>query len=211
MLEDKIRATDWEATNEAIEEQIARESYLEWLHENELRLRKKKHSATSTQTKFNDDESPNVSSPKGFSPRSTAKSPSIDRDIQSPKRYDGQSSKSNCASHSRSMEKQKDFVQSPPRATLGNVVKMSEYSCSAITHSITWHYLEPSLYDCDEDDEDVLARVLAQSQAEYLESLKSANAASKSAATSTNGTTSETATTLGDYISTLPSTSNYRS
>eukprot|EP00064_Thunnus_orientalis_P011483 superscaffoldBa00001660_g11514 len=28
MLEDKKRATDWEATNEAIEEQVARESYL---------------------------------------------------------------------------------------------------------------------------------------------------------------------------------------
>merc|ERR1719400_2910949 len=31
MLEDKIKATDWEATNEAIEEQVARESYLQWL------------------------------------------------------------------------------------------------------------------------------------------------------------------------------------
>ena len=37
MLEDKIRATDWEATNEAIEEQVARESYLQWLRDNERR------------------------------------------------------------------------------------------------------------------------------------------------------------------------------
>jgi len=37
MLEDKIRATDWEATNEAIEEQVARESYLAWLRDNEKR------------------------------------------------------------------------------------------------------------------------------------------------------------------------------
>lgn len=37
MLEDKIKATDWEATNEAIEEQIARESYLQWLRDNEMR------------------------------------------------------------------------------------------------------------------------------------------------------------------------------
>ncbi|CAM9954924.1 unnamed protein product [Lampetra planeri] len=35
MLEDKKRATDWEATNEAIEEQVARESYLQWLREHE--------------------------------------------------------------------------------------------------------------------------------------------------------------------------------
>lgn len=39
MLEDKIRATDWEATSEALEEQVARESYLEWLRENERRRR----------------------------------------------------------------------------------------------------------------------------------------------------------------------------
>uniref|UniRef100_A0A182QA84 ubiquitinyl hydrolase 1 n=1 Tax=Anopheles farauti TaxID=69004 RepID=A0A182QA84_9DIPT len=30
MLEDKLKTTDWEATNEAIEEQIARESYAQW-------------------------------------------------------------------------------------------------------------------------------------------------------------------------------------
>ncbi|XP_065314191.1 uncharacterized protein LOC135923397 isoform X2 [Gordionus sp. m RMFG-2023] len=31
MLKDKIAATDWEATNQIIEEQVARESYLQWL------------------------------------------------------------------------------------------------------------------------------------------------------------------------------------
>lgn len=36
-MEDKLRATDWEATNEAIEEQVARESYLQWLRDNEQR------------------------------------------------------------------------------------------------------------------------------------------------------------------------------
>ena len=47
MLEDKIKATDWEATNEAIEEQVARESYLQWLRDNEMR---KARSATCTST-----------------------------------------------------------------------------------------------------------------------------------------------------------------
>lgn len=37
MLEDKIRATDFEATSEAIEEQVAHESYLQWLRENDQR------------------------------------------------------------------------------------------------------------------------------------------------------------------------------
>lgn len=40
MLQDKLRATDWEATYEAMEEAVARESYLEWLKENERRSRK---------------------------------------------------------------------------------------------------------------------------------------------------------------------------
>ena len=35
MIEDKIKATDWEATNEAIEEQVARDSYLQWLADQE--------------------------------------------------------------------------------------------------------------------------------------------------------------------------------
>ncbi|KAH8031876.1 hypothetical protein HPB51_021065 [Rhipicephalus microplus] len=48
MLEDKLRATDWEATSEALEEQVARESYLHWLRENEMRTRKKTRSATAT-------------------------------------------------------------------------------------------------------------------------------------------------------------------
>lgn len=49
MLEDKLLATDWEATNEAIEEQVARESYLEWLRENENRLHKKFKKSSSPQ------------------------------------------------------------------------------------------------------------------------------------------------------------------
>lgn len=48
MLEDKVKATDWEATNEAIEEQVARESYLDWLRENERRSRQQRGGATSS-------------------------------------------------------------------------------------------------------------------------------------------------------------------
>ena len=47
MLEDKLRATDWEATNEAMEEAVARESYLEWLKDCEKRSR-----GTRTVVKF---------------------------------------------------------------------------------------------------------------------------------------------------------------
>ena len=37
MMDDKMKATDWEATNEEIMELIARESYLQWLKDNEKR------------------------------------------------------------------------------------------------------------------------------------------------------------------------------
>ena len=37
MLDDKLKATDWEATNEEIMELVARESYLQWLKDNEKR------------------------------------------------------------------------------------------------------------------------------------------------------------------------------
>jgi hypothetical protein len=35
MLEDKLRETDWEVTQETIEEQVARESYMQWLRDQE--------------------------------------------------------------------------------------------------------------------------------------------------------------------------------
>lgn len=37
MMDDKMKATDWEATNEEIMELVARESYLQWLKDNEKR------------------------------------------------------------------------------------------------------------------------------------------------------------------------------
>ena len=40
MLEDKLRETDWEVTQESIEEQVARESYLQWLNDNEKRAQR---------------------------------------------------------------------------------------------------------------------------------------------------------------------------
>uniref|UniRef100_A0A915K4L6 ubiquitinyl hydrolase 1 n=1 Tax=Romanomermis culicivorax TaxID=13658 RepID=A0A915K4L6_ROMCU len=39
MLKDKLMATDWEATDEQIQEQIARESYLEWIRTQEKRMK----------------------------------------------------------------------------------------------------------------------------------------------------------------------------
>ena len=59
MLEDKMKATDWEATSEAIEEQVARESYLDWLRENERRTRQQRPASAPTSTEL---RSPRTSS-----------------------------------------------------------------------------------------------------------------------------------------------------
>lgn len=45
MFEDKLKTTDWEATNEAIEEQIARESYIQWYRDNRSTQSHHPHSA----------------------------------------------------------------------------------------------------------------------------------------------------------------------
>ena len=46
MLEDKKRSSDWEATYDAIEEAVARESYLTWLRENEKRTLPERHAGS---------------------------------------------------------------------------------------------------------------------------------------------------------------------
>lgn len=47
-MENKLKATDWDATSEAIEEQIARESYLQWCRENMQRSHAYSTSAASS-------------------------------------------------------------------------------------------------------------------------------------------------------------------
>jgi OTU domain-containing protein 5 len=100
MLEDKMKMTDWEATNEAIEEQIARESYVQWLRDNERRVSKTKKmkftatatvtttsiSSTSSGSASNDEpikNSPKLS-PKQPSPRLSPKAGSSGTNSSSP-------------------------------------------------------------------------------------------------------------------------------
>ena len=47
MLEDKLRETDWELTQDTIEEQVARESYLQWLKDQEKYGKMSKTSVSS--------------------------------------------------------------------------------------------------------------------------------------------------------------------
>ncbi|XP_014249400.1 OTU domain-containing protein 5 [Cimex lectularius] len=68
MLEDKLRATDWEATNEAIEEQVARDSYLQYLRDNEKREKSMEMGTSSTAVDRNSPK-PQSSNPEEPNPR----------------------------------------------------------------------------------------------------------------------------------------------
>ncbi|XP_071439005.1 OTU domain-containing protein 5-B [Hetaerina americana] len=48
MLEDKLMATDWEATDEVLTEQAARESYIQWLKDNEKRHKTMQRASAAT-------------------------------------------------------------------------------------------------------------------------------------------------------------------
>ena len=96
MLEDKMKLTDWEATNEAIEEQIARESYVQWLRDNERRVSKNKKfkftatatatTTTTTSTAVSSCSTSTEEIPKSTSPRSSPRqSPKQASPRQSPK------------------------------------------------------------------------------------------------------------------------------
>lgn len=86
MLEDKVKATDWEATNEAIEEQVARESYLDWLRENERRSRQQQRSGHSATTSSNACElrSPRTTATTSSSARNSPKPSFVEHQRKSP-------------------------------------------------------------------------------------------------------------------------------
>ena len=151
MLKDKIRATDWEATNEEIEEQIARESYMEWLQlqENQLRI-KKKPTASATYTKYVEDENSNVS-PKSYSPRATysSKSPQHDRSLRSPLRCNSneggvesekqqhlqhQKPSTSSASSRFDIDEAASFLRDVPPSALGKCTTCQDCSVSSIIY-----------------------------------------------------------------------------
>uniref|UniRef100_A0A3B4E3F8 ubiquitinyl hydrolase 1 n=1 Tax=Pygocentrus nattereri TaxID=42514 RepID=A0A3B4E3F8_PYGNA len=173
MLEDKKRATDWEATNEAIEEQVARESYLQWLQDQEKGRQPRKASATcssataATSSCLEDwSRSPrqrsSASSPEHPGPalpENPAKSPSsAGATLMLPKPPSpcapGPSGQA-CIAQDRSPPS--SLVSLYP--SLGYRTIMQEMSPTAF--GLT-----------DWEDDDILASVLAVSQQEYLDSMK---------------------------------------
>uniref|UniRef100_A0A672HYH2 ubiquitinyl hydrolase 1 n=1 Tax=Salarias fasciatus TaxID=181472 RepID=A0A672HYH2_SALFA len=159
MLEDKKRATDWEATNEAIEEQVARESYLQWLQDQEKQARQpRKASATCS------------------SATAAASSGLDDWSARSPRQRDSDPSHSDLTSAPSTNNK----PPSPAGAAL--ILSKPPSPCAPGPSNQSRHHLEyraimqemsPTAFGLtDWEDDEILASVLAVSQQEYLDSMK---------------------------------------
>uniref|UniRef100_A0A8C5ES22 ubiquitinyl hydrolase 1 n=1 Tax=Gouania willdenowi TaxID=441366 RepID=A0A8C5ES22_GOUWI len=159
MLEDKKRATDWEATNEAIEEQVARESYLQWLQDQEKQARQpRKASATCS--------SATAAASSGFD----------DWSARSPRQRDSDPSHSDLPAPPSTINK----PPSPAGAAL--ILSKPPSPCAPGPSNQSRHHLEyraimqemsPTAFGLtDWEDDEILASVLAVSQQEYLDSIK---------------------------------------
>ncbi|XP_023693370.1 OTU domain-containing protein 5-A-like isoform X1 [Paramormyrops kingsleyae] len=179
MLEDKKRATDWEATNEAIEEQVARESYLQWLRDQERRSRQpQKASATCSSAtaaacggaeersgrclhRHSSDLSPE--SPSSVRPHTSAELP--------PQAGPGlvlSNPSSPCApGPSNQSSEGPDRSKSPSLVTL----------YPTLGYQALMKEMSPTVFGLtDWEDDAILASVLAASQQEYLDSMKKGGA-----------------------------------
>lgn len=168
MLEDKKRATDWEATNEAIEEQVARESYLQWLRDQEKQARQpRKATATCSSATAAASSGPEEWSVRSPRQRSTAGSPEHP-DIH------GDQTKPSSPGNALVLAKPPSPCAPGPsnsgadRATSPLVSLYPALECRAIMQ-----HMSPTAFGLkDWDDDEILASVLAVSQQEYLDSVK---------------------------------------
>ncbi|CAL8279150.1 unnamed protein product [Boreogadus saida] len=158
MLEDKKRATDWEATNEAIEEQVARESYLQWLQDQEKQARQPRK-ATATCS----------------SATAAASSGLDDWSARSPRPRDSDPSHSDLATTPSTTNK-------PPSPTgAGLSLNKPPSPCAPGPSNPSRHHLEyraimqemsPTAFGLtDWEDDEILASVLAVSQQEYMDTM----------------------------------------
>ncbi|XP_030162291.1 OTU domain-containing protein 5 isoform X3 [Lynx canadensis] len=173
MLEDKKRATDWEATNEAIEEQVARESYLQWLRDQEKQARQpRKASATcssATAAASSGLEEWTNRSPRQRSSASSPEHPELHTELGIKPPSPGTvlalaKPPSPCAPGTSSQ-----FSAGADRATPPLVSLYPALECRALIQQMS-----PSAFAGlnDWDDDEILASVLAVSQQEYLDSMK---------------------------------------
>lgn len=178
MLEDKKRATDWEATNEAIEEQVARESYLQWLRDQEKQARQVRgqaqpRKASATCSSATAAASSGLEEWSGRSPRQRSTAPSPEQQDLHPEL----GPKPPSPGHALTLAKPPSPCAPGPssqlatggdRATSPLVSLYPALECRALIQQMS-----PSAFGLNDwDDDEILASVLAVSQQEYLDSMK---------------------------------------
>ncbi|XP_076863314.1 OTU domain-containing protein 5b [Brachyhypopomus gauderio] len=175
MLEDKKRATDWEATNEAIEEQVARESYLQWLQDQEKQGRQpRKASATcssATAATSSGLEDWSCRSPRQRSSASSPEPPGV-ATLEAPAKPPSPAGAtlmlpkppSPCAPGPSSQM----FV-AQARSAPSSLVSLYP----SLGYRTIMQEMSPTAFGLtDWEDDEILASVLAVSQQEYLDSMK---------------------------------------
>lgn len=185
MLEDKLRATDWEATNEAIEEQVARDSYLQWIKDNEKRnkaLRSATATSSATVTSLELRQSPrqsprsrlSVSTPPRTSPRASPRSsPCSSREdpsnsVASTSTSNDTSACSTSTNQSEGDNNGNPVTSSPRRENIRHIEGFQLMETASFLN-----LLPPEMFGLSEwDDAGILAQVLATSQQEYMDELK---------------------------------------
>lgn len=217
MLEDKLRETDWEVTQETIEEQVARESYLQWLRDNEKRAKRQPsvstvtRSASATCSSASDSQmwEAALASPEPRTSRSPRSRSNNNSAQNSPNRPNEPSDQLPCSSSSATFTggnlsptyPSTSFHQpsSPkPEGAIGGTAPLFPGETVSLMNELPPHFL--GLGNWDEDD--ILAEVMARSQQEYLDSLKKNAGVGGSNSPSTSTATSSAAESM-------PSTSSF--
>lgn len=187
MLEDKIRATDWEATNEALEEQVARESYLEWVRETEKRRKRSRHGHGSRDLEHSVASSSTVTNTLSISPDPMQGIPKAggSRAVSSPHSFFDSNNGPRLRSQSFPEGEEETSINSRDNSIntkCGNRSPKCPRSPSAL------YYQEVPTEP--ETEREILARVLLASRQEYLDSLKSRRRKSPSPSPSNGGSRS---------------------
>ncbi|KAK2183117.1 hypothetical protein NP493_323g06075 [Ridgeia piscesae] len=194
MLEDKMRETDWEVTQETIEEQVARESYLQWLRDQEKRAKQHNSPRSASATCSSADDSQTawwdtIASPARSpdDPRKPSRSPR--HHMTSVETSPGAPSASGSGTQNASPPHPGCGAPMSPAmsstSTAGQATVSLEGAVGGVQFDETtslMNDLPPQMFGLSQwDEDDILAQVMAQSQQEYLDSLrKNASAPSDS-------------------------------
>ncbi|XP_028853812.1 OTU domain-containing protein 5b [Denticeps clupeoides] len=171
MLEDKKRATDWEATNEAIEEQVARESYLQWLQDQEKQGRQPRK-ATATCSSATAASSSCFEDWSCRSPRQRSSAPSPEH--PGPAHSEAPSKPASPAGATLTIPKPPSpCAPGPSSQSYMGQDRPASSSRWTLDYRAIMQEMSPTAFGVsDWEDDEILASVLAVSQQEYLDSMK---------------------------------------